>query len=208
MSTTTGWHGPTAERLALAATVRKLRDEQGLIWREIGEALGISRSYASDLYLDPDGARSRARKDSYAQPCVDCGASTSGSEGRKIAPRCHDCAAAKAGLARTYWTAALIIERIQEWVALYGAPPAIADWSPQHARQALGDEARAQRFESADGRWPWFTIVFDRFGSWNDALEAAGFAPRARNGGDGNELRRRSVRARAFADTLEQETAA
>jgi hypothetical protein len=60
----------------------------------------------------------------------------------------------------------------------------------------LHDEARARRFEDADGRWPWMTLVHDRFGSWNDAIEAAGFTPRAHGGGGGNMRRRRDAAQR------------
>jgi hypothetical protein len=60
------------------------------------------------------------------------------------------------------------------------------------------DLERAARFDS-DTHWPWFSMVVRVFGSWNAAIEAAGFAPRAAHGGGGNQSRRRSVRAKAKA---------
>ena len=90
----------------------------------------------------------------------------------------------------TVWTADILIARIQEWAALYGEPPASNDWNSWQARVALGDEARARRFEN-DDHWPWFTTVVQRFGSWNAAIRQAGFEPRAPHGGDGNQEHRR-----------------
>jgi hypothetical protein len=66
------------------------------------------------------------------------------------------------------------------------------DWNPWQARDRLGDEARARRFES--GHWPWYTSVVIRFGSWNAGIRAAGFTPRANHGGGGNIYRRRDLR--------------
>ena len=80
-----GIHGATIERLELAERVRLLR-EDGLTQREIAERLGITRSWAAELDNDPDGLKARARKDSYAGVCVDCGAATSGSDGATAAP--------------------------------------------------------------------------------------------------------------------------
>lgn len=187
--------GVTHARLDLAAKAAALR-QAGLKIREIGEALGVSRSYAGALLTDPDGSQARERKDGYAQSCEICGAPTSGSEGRRPHPRCVDCAAVLVGLQNQVWTPELIIARIREWADLHGEAPAIPDWSPTHARVTLGDEARARRFEDADGHWPWFTIVFNRFGTWNEAMCQAGFEPRSPHGGDGNQYRHRWMRER------------
>lgn len=87
--------GVTPERLALAARAREIRDGGALI-QDIAAELGVSRSYASELLHDPDGSRARARKDSYAGVCEDCGGPTSGCNGRANAPRlCGVCAAAR-----------------------------------------------------------------------------------------------------------------
>jgi hypothetical protein len=160
--------------------------------------LGVSRSYAAALCTDPDGSKDRARKDSYRGTCETCGTRTDGSNGRQNAPRyCAHCApgSPEARAAKTIWSPERIIEAIQEWVVIYGEPPAINDWSPYGARDD-GDEWRAIRFEN-DLRWPWFTSVVVRFGSWNAAIRAAGFEPRAGHGGAGNEKRRRSARLAA-----------
>jgi hypothetical protein len=88
---------------------------------------------------------------------------------------------------------------MQEWAAEYGEPPAVTDWNTYTAEHAMDDSARADRFRQAGGRWPRHTTVFMEWGSWNAAIVAAGFQPRPAHGGGGNELRRRSMRAKAAA---------
>jgi hypothetical protein len=177
---------PRSEWLALATRMRA----QGMSGLAIARELGLSHTFVYDLLNDPDGSKAKARKARYAGVCVDCGAKTAGGEGRRDEPRCHPCSARKSGIEQTKWTREVLIDRIHEWTALYGEPPAMADWSPWQAR-ALGDEARARRFE-IDDRWPWFTYVVRAFGSWNGAIEAAGFTPRAARGGGTNQSRRRT----------------
>jgi len=188
--------GYRRQRLAReAATLRG----SGLTAREIGEALGISRSYAAELFSDPSGSVAKQRKERYRQPCVDCGAPTSGGEGRKETPRCVRCAPVYFAPLQTIWTAGRIIEAIQDWARIYGEPPSSVDWNSWSARNVLHDEARASRFERGNGRWPWFTYVHRTFGSFNEGLLAAGYEPRAPHGGAGNELRRRNRRQKATA---------
>lgn len=142
----------------------------------------------------------RCRKRSYGDPCVDCGARTCyGAETARIPePRCQPCSAKH----RVFWTREVILARIEEWADLYGEPPAVPDWCPSHARK-YGDEPRAKRFEDANGHWPAHHIVYERFPSWNAAIAAAGYTPRAPHGGGDNVSRRRNVRRR-----LEEQRAA
>lgn len=167
-----GWNGPTPERLALAERVRVLRAE-GETHRAIAARLAISRSYAAALDADPDGSQARARKDSYAGTCVDCGAATCGSFGPGKAPeRCSDCAPA----ASAVWICDLIVARIREYADRYGRPPRAMDWNPALARQHGFDDA-SDRFYT-DGCWPSYLTVRDYFGSFNAAIAAAGYEPR------------------------------
>jgi len=189
---------PGERRQRLAREAAELR-AAGLLYDEIGEALGISRSYASALLLDPTGTLGKQRKQRYRQPCVDCGAVTSGAEGRKETPRCQPCAAWRSGAAQQIWTPGRVIEAIQDWAAIYGEPPSSVDWNPWAARHVVHDEERARRWERADGRWPWFTIVHQRFGSFSEGLLAAGFQPRDPVGSVENQKRRRSMRQKATA---------
>lgn len=61
------------------------------------------------------------------------------------------------------WTRENVIEAFQEWDILTGHPPKIAEWQPR-----------------PEG-YPWVPSVksvYTVFGSWNAAMEAAGFRPR------------------------------
>jgi hypothetical protein len=125
---------------------------------------------------DPKWCSGRCRKRSYGDPCVDCGAKTRyGAETARVAePRCLSCA-------RDFyrkWLPEKVLDRIVEWTETYGEPPAMADWNPVQSRNQLHDEARAQRFEDANGYWPGFSTVVQLFGSWNEGIRRAGFEPR------------------------------
>lgn len=143
----------------------------------------------------------KCRKTKYSVPCVDCGYPLNGSDGRgeNAAMRCNQCASIKSGDERKIWTPQAVVLAMQEWAAEYGEPPSSHDWDSWHAEHVLHDPARADRFRSADGRWPTLTSVCRAWGSWNAAIEAAGFAPRLPHGGGENVQRRRSQRAKATA---------
>lgn len=145
---------------------------EGLLHREVAELLGISRSHAAALSHDPDGAKDRARKDSYRGTCSRCGNPTDGSKGRAAAPdRCAKCAAIE-GHEAQYWTAERVINAIQRFAALHGRPPRSRDWL--RADRANGYPVMSSVYvNSASPNAP--------FPSWADAIEAAGF-PRPRHG--------------------------
>lgn len=167
---------------------RRLRAE-GLTAPEIGRLLDVSDSTVRNWYLGDD--------------CLDCGAPVDGSSRKYRSRRCSACHRAwerteEACLLKTKWTRGRIVAAIREWARIYGRPPNAVDWAPSHAR-SIGDEARAYRFES-DGCWPWFTMAVLRFGSWNAAIEAAGFEPNERTGAakrwsERGEARRRKAAA-------------
>lgn len=80
-----------ATRAELVERVTALR-EQGLYNREIGERLGISASYVSEIRLDPTGEKAKERKRGYSGTCHLCGGPTTGSLGRSKAPTtCRSC---------------------------------------------------------------------------------------------------------------------
>lgn len=191
-----GYPLKTPENVARAHLMR----EQGHTLAAIAEHLGTKVQTVSAWLTDPDGAKLRARKDQYAQECIDCGASTSGSEGRRDEPRCHPCAAKRSGAARKIWTREQIIAAMRWWNEEYGEPPAAPDWDPTRARRNR-DEQRARRARAliAGGAIPATKTVYATWGSWNKAIIAAGFTPRAGHGGAGNQHRRRSMRSKAAA---------
>jgi Homing endonuclease associated repeat len=175
--------GEIGNRALHAAKAAELR-AQGLTGAEIGAALHLSRSYVSVLLTDPDRAQEAARKRSYAQPCMDCGSMTSGSEGRKPEPRCLRCAALHAN--KKVWTPDRLIGKMQEWAGRYGEPPSSTDWTVTVQRRR-GNQRGLRRLQESE--WPHAGTVVKAFGSWNAGIAAAGYRPRAPNGGSGNERR-------------------
>jgi hypothetical protein len=162
-----------AEKVQRAQRLR----EQGVKHREIAEQMGVSLSSVRHYLHDPDGSKMRARKDSYRGICQDCGAATDGSNGAAAAPNyCWECAPAHHAI----WTCERIVEKIHEWAELYGRPPGVMDWSPNHARRhpSLSQELKQRKIERFGvGRWPSVEAVYRYFGSWTAGLAAAGFSP-------------------------------
>lgn len=82
---------------------------------------------------------------------------------------------------RHSWSRELVIERMQEWNQLFGKPPAQSEWNIAKARTLLvAARRRALRWvdvqvEYERGDWPSCDTVKRLFGSWNNAVEAAGF---------------------------------
>jgi hypothetical protein len=139
-------------RAERAAEARRLRD-QGLLLREIGERMGVSTQAVHEWLSDPDGSLRRARKASYRGVCVDCGGPTDGSNGPgKASVRCMDCIA---------WTREGILLAIMEWADDHGGVP------PREQDVRIGAEGHS--------RLPYESSVRRHFGSWNNALLAAGF---------------------------------
>jgi hypothetical protein len=150
-------------RAERATHARELHD-RGMLRREIAVAMGISPSYAAALLSDPDGSRTRARKDSYGGSCVGCGARTSGSNGRSRAPkRCHRCNTAH----REVWTREACIEALLLFYETRGRTPTAGE-------HGVGPDNR-NRVD-----WlPHMTRLDNVFGSRVAAYEAAGIpAPR------------------------------
>ncbi len=144
--------------------------------------------------MSTTASRQLERRKRYQGTCLTCGKPTDGSNGRAKAPRhCRKCfqLTPEWKAKHTYWTATLLLNRIDEWAILYGEPPSGTDWNPTRARYN-NDEFRAARFVRASGYWPTCSTVINEFGSWNAAIERAGLIPRAPHGGGGNQFRRRN----------------
>lgn len=146
----------TPERVAQAQQMRA----DGLTLREIGERLGVALNTASSWLSDPDGARLKARKRSYARTCLDCGGPCDGASGAaKIANRCQSCYRTHQHESRS-WKQETIVSAIREWADEHGRQPAASDWLPTVPEGV-----------------PSVDTVQREFGSWNAAIEAAGFTP-------------------------------
>jgi hypothetical protein len=167
-----GFNTKTPENLARAQEMRAQRIPVG----EIANALGVARSTVSVWLNDPDLAKAKARRESYSQPCQDCGKPTDGSGGfKEQRTRCRGCQA-QFQHDNAYWTRDRVLEAVREFARRYGRPPTAYEWNPAQAR-GLGKPEVADRFY-ADGCWPWQYTVFTTCGGWNAAIEAAGFDSR------------------------------
>lgn len=155
-------------RLKRAHRAAQLR-ARGMPYRKIAERLAISTSYASNLVNDPDGELARARKRNYGRNCEICGARTNGSDGMFKAPRiCGRCWNQKRHEER-HWSPERILAAIRAWAAEHGRPPGAREW--RHTRPTA----------------PTTNTVVREFGSWANAIEAAGF-PRPRSGVHGPRI--------------------
>ena len=136
---------PFSERVAAACRLRA----SGVRWAEIGELLGVSTD--------------TARRYANAHTCV-CGDPILARD----AELCRRCSSRN----RTRWgrvfTDQEIVAAIRAWARLEGRAPAIVDWRPH-------DRGGHPRWERDCPRFPPCSHVVRRFGSWNAALQAAGF---------------------------------
>lgn len=145
-----------AERAVDVAVLRR----EGLTYAAIGARLGISPQYVGQLLRDPTGERERARKANYGGVCGSCGARTDGSNGRAKAPKlCAACAAAKQHAGRR-WTREAVLAEIRRFYDLNGRKPNSSEWlrGNPHDGSPYVDVSTVQR----------------EFGSWNNAIRAAG----------------------------------
>lgn len=170
------------ERAVKAAELRA----QGLVYREIAERMGISISYAAALITDPDDRKARERKARYRKPCRRCGKLTNPGGPQATTGLCRPCAEHEAHETSVAW----LVAEIRHWNDLYGRPPSASDWNLGMMRRRnlrydrgekvggrFSDEriAEAERRHREDGPWPTDKAVNNTFGTWNAAIEAAGF---------------------------------
>lgn len=69
-----------------------------------------------------------------------------------------------------------VLEALRAWHARYGESPTMTDWDPARARHE-GQDWRVARYYEGD--WPSIATVRHHFGTLNQAVRAAGLAPRA-----------------------------
>jgi hypothetical protein len=68
-----------------------------------------------------------------------------------------------------------VLDAIRAWHARYGEPPAMTDWDPSRARSQNQHWRIARYYE---GDWPSVNTVRRRFGTLNQAIQAAGLPAR------------------------------
>lgn len=173
-------------RLRKAEQVADLH-AHGFNLSEIGRMLGLSRSYTSALWNDPDGRVARERKDNYSLPCPRCGTLMSGSNGLSGAPRlCVACSILEQTEER-YWTAERVIARFCEFKAQTGRQPTAVDiqiggGGSESVRVRLSDERIAEAEDNHGIKLPRLTTIYREFGSLDNALRAAGMQPNQTGG--------------------------
>jgi len=161
-----------SSRAERAREITRLRDPEGLPFREIARRLGLAASTAQIYYADPDGARQRRRRERYRGTCRACGRPTSGAQGRGKAPAyCAYCSRRR----RRTWSDEDVLAAVRDWHALTGAVPTVLNWSPAHAPAG---HAGAKLYRSEPGRWPSAALVARRLGSFPAAVRGAGLEPR------------------------------
>lgn len=152
--------------------------ECGLTFDQIAARLGLAKSTVTDAYYDPTGEKARARKRRRFGHCVDCGVKVynSGSEPHK---RCIHCSTAHTKrLDRRRAAARRSRRKGRVW----------SDEAIVNLLRSVGDNGvltiaayEDYRREMPKGTMPSTATITNRFGSWNDAMTAAGH-PRMRRG--------------------------
>lgn len=164
-------------RLELYERIKRFRDA-GFVYREIGDIMGLSRSYVAEIYVDPDGSGLKKRHQRQMMldggECDLCSKPTKGDPRTGRPTRCRSCIIAQ-GSANQIWTRERVIDAMQDYAKQYGTQPSARDWNPTQARNDYRDDL-AERFYE-DGCWPNVSTVQDLFGSWNSAIIEAGFTP-------------------------------
>ncbi len=87
--------------------------------------------------------------------------------------RCQSCNRIHARAASQAW----IIDRVRAWADRFGDPPGAADWNRAPSIRARNPAAALRQDEASDEHWPALFGVVSTFGSWNNAIRAAGFQP-------------------------------
>lgn len=137
------------------------------------DRLGVKSSAVYGFLNDPHGEKARARKGTYT--CPGCGREIN-ADGGQVNPRlCRPCDTEK----RNTEAKQRVIDAIREWDRRYGSPPSAVDWNrgPSTIRRFSPQRQREIAERMAEGDWPATNSVQRLFGSWNAAIEAAGFQP-------------------------------
>lgn len=168
-------NGVTDRRRALVNDAEALR-AAGWLQRDIADEMGISRAMVSELLNDPDRAKVKARKASYALPCPTCGGPMDGSSGKTHTPKhCRNCA-------HLFIPGRLeeddIIRVFQEFHAATGRAPTATDAkSTSPSQRARLTPTRLAELDANTVKLPQPPTVCRVFGSWRAAIIAAGLTP-------------------------------
>ena len=76
------------------------------------------------------------------------------------------------------WNRDSIVTALHTWAAEHGRPPRSYEWAPASGRAGGLVGPEPVRYELEHPRWPSTVMVAEHFGSWSDALRAAGLPAR------------------------------
>lgn len=156
--------------------VLRMRDEEGMTLDEIGRMLGITRERVRQIYTRGGGKQRGYPQFLRADPvyCMDCGGQLmNGKRARGItAKRCKDCYKVWHSKNRKFWNEETVVAAIHKFRERYGRWPVSTDFNPGTAIAQSHPEV-AERFHT-DSDYPYINTVRSVFGSWNNALLAAG----------------------------------
>jgi hypothetical protein len=163
--------------------IRQLRDDEGLMWREVADRVGMTKSRANEVYLDPTGVRARERKTRRSRPCLDCKRPVSNS-GSEPPERCNRCRRRYTAESMEYRTAMSAHARGRGAIPDTVIVAALREYAVGVARPTE-DGYDAWRKTRPPGAVPATPTILNRYrGSWNAALIAAGVeAPEQRRYG-------------------------
>lgn len=148
-------------RAQLLAEIAEIQAEGPMTSREIGARLGLSAQTIRNALSDPDDSKRSRRRERYQGQCVDCGVTTYSDGTSRPSPRCGPCAVE----ANRIYDRDSIIEVIREFARIHGRPPLSTEWLRRDNVKPHVYVATCQAV----------------FGSWANAIEAAGF-PRPQMG--------------------------
>lgn len=142
-------------RAQLLAEIAELEADGLTTSREIGARLGLSPQTIRNARSDPDDSKRLRRRERYQGQCVDCGVTTYSDGTSRPSPRCGPCSVE----ANRIWDHGSIIETIQEFARIHGRPPLSTEWLRRGVVEPQIYVFTVQKV----------------FGSWANAIEAAGF---------------------------------
>jgi len=129
----------------------------------------------------------------YSSTCVDCGGRVK--YGGKPQPdRCSGCSRKMVHerAHRNY------MEAFRDWYERYGEIPNAYDWifpAPSAVERISPERIKELERRHAHRKWPYPSGIVEFYGSWNKAIEAAGFTPLEKGARRDPVRHRRSLRA-------------
>ena len=166
------------QKIQRARELREQGKTYAAVARELGVGVGTVYRWLNPAHYAEQMEKHYERRKGYAGTCADCGGETYGGDGPgKARERCRDCLNRHQHETRQ-WTKATVLAGIQRFAERYGRQPVASDFLVGEP-SAIKAEQR-ERYHR-DGDYPPYSVIQREFGTWADAIEAAGF-PRPRAG--------------------------